>query len=440
MDALIGVSPENYVLPETITTDFEIENNDQTLTFIPPTNTEDVKSNSTFALSSSSSSSYSSADLIGEDLLTEILLLLPVISLIRFTSTSKHWNSLIKSSSFSRLRNPNLDPPSGLFFEGWDSRSKYHYVPLDSVNPIHKPPFTTLGFDSGSIRILQSCNGLLLCRNDFQKHYVYNPTTNRFATLPPHNNYNIPDTVCYMTLAFDPSKSCKYKVVCNYMHKAMMTEIYSSESGKWNNISNESMDDLVDIDNDRGVYGHNAVHWMSFPNRLVYLKLEEEVVDYIDLDTPDTTVYGTILDEFLAECCEGMLLVVRCCRFRRLNVYVIKKDYSEWGIKYHVDLEEVIRVYPNMVTRLGLHFVVQSLVVGEREEDSFVVMELPGKLIQYKFVANRRILQLCDFSKKSHNQGGFFPKTIFQLSDFTPENRRFINGSCFHFIPSLAAV
>ena len=221
------------------------------------------------------------------------------------------------------------------------------------------------------------------------------------------------------------------------MYRGMTIEIYSSESGKWK-ILNERTDDLVDLD--RGVYGHNAIHWMSFPNRLVYLKLDSERLDYLDIDTPDTTEYG-ILDEFLAESRDGMLLVVRCCRVRRLNIYEIKKDYSEWSIKYHIDLEEVIRVYPSMMTRLGLHFMVQSLVIGGKEEDSFIVLELPGKLIQYKFVVNT-ISQLRDFTTEIRRcvHGGFFPKTIFQLSDFTPENRRFINGSCFHFIPSLAGV
>ncbi|XP_076889041.1 F-box protein At5g07610-like [Bidens hawaiensis] len=425
MEPLTGVSPENHISPESITITTPLSNHNNNEEYIP------TNSNST-----------SSADLIAssQDLLTEIFLLLPVISLLRFTSASKQWYSLIKSPNFTFLRNPYLDPPSGLFFEGWDARSRYNYVPLQTRNPVNiiNPPFTSLGFDSGCIKILQSCNGLLLCGNDFQKYYVYNPTTNRFITLPKHCNYN-PDTSCYMTLAFDPANACGYKVVCNYMYKVMKIEIYSSVVGKWK-VLDECVDDLVDVF-DRGVYGHNAIHWMSFPNRLVYLKLDEEVVRYIDIDTPDTTVYGTILDEFLAESCDGMLLVVRCCRLRRLNVYEIKKDYSEWCIKYHVDLEQVIRVYPNMVTRLGLHFIVQSLVIGEweREEDSFVVLELPGKLIQYNFMVNT-IFQLCDFSKKSHHQGGFFPKTIFQLSDFTPENRRFINGSCFHFIPSLAAV
>ncbi|KAD0657020.1 hypothetical protein E3N88_43910 [Mikania micrantha] len=433
METLIGVSPEKYMSPEKYTTALANDNNERTLTFIRPT---DVNDNST--TSGCLSSSYSSpADLIGssQDFLTEIFHRLPVISLVRFTSVSKQWYTLIKSSSFCLLRNPNLAPPSGLFFEGWDARYKYHYVPLESNNPvlINKPPFTTLGFDSGKIKILQSCNGLLLCVNDFQKHYVYNPTTSQFTTLPQHNNHN-PDTGCYMTLAFDPSRSSQYKVVCNCMHKLSTIEIYSSESGIWK-VSKECMDDLADIDG--GVYGHNAVHWMSFPNRLVCLKLDDELVHHVDIDTPDTTIYG-ILDEFLAESCDGMLLVVRCCRFRRLNVYEIKKDYSEWSMKYHVDLEAVIRVYPNMVSRLGVHFIVQSLVVGE-DESSFVVMELPGKLIRYNFLENR-ISQMCDFSKKNQKKGGFFPKTIYQLSDFTPENRRFINGNCFHFIPSLAAV
>ncbi|KAI3502152.1 hypothetical protein L1887_30183 [Cichorium endivia] len=436
MEPLVGGSPETSLLPEMVAMALGIKNNERTLTFLRPTHAGNVKVISTSGRSSSNSSA---ADLIAsnEDLLSEIFLRLPVIPLVRFMCVSKQWNLFIKSSSFLLPRNPNPVPPSGLFFEGWDARYKYHYVPLDFGNLVNKPPFTTLRFDSGSIKILQSCNGLLLCVNDFQKYYVYNPTTNRFTILPQLNNFN-PDVICCMTLAFDSSKSSHYKVVCNYMYRVMMIEIYSSESGKWK-ISNENTDDLVDLD--RGVYGHNAIHWMSFPNRLVYLKLDSELLHYINIDTPDTTVYGTILDEYLAESREGMLLVVRCCRFRRLNVYEIKKDYSEWSIKYHVDLEEVIRVYPNMLTRLGLHFMVQSIVLGGREEDSFIVLELPGKLIQYKFVTNT-ISQLRDFTSESRRcvHGGFFPNTIFQLSDFTPENRRFINGSCFHFIPSLAGV
>ncbi|XP_071712694.1 F-box protein At5g07610-like [Rutidosis leptorrhynchoides] len=407
-----GTSPENYP-PETDSTLFRINNGTIASTCIHPIDTKNeikTNSNSTPCISSTNSSA---CDLIAssQDLLTEIFHRLPVISVIQLMSVSKNWYNFIKSSGLIlRNPNPNLNPnpnpPSGLFFEG-------------------------------VIKILQSCNGLLLCANDFQNYYVYNPTTKCAKTLPLLNNYN-PDSVCCMALAFDPAKSCEYKVVCSYMYKIMMIEIYSSRTKKWKSI-NQSMDDLVDVD--RGVYGHNAIHWMSFPNRLVYLKLDEELLHYIDIDTPDTTIYGTILDEFLAESSDGMLLVVRCCRFRRLNVYEIKKDYSDWSIKYHVDLEEVIRVYPSMMTRLGLHFVVQCLVLGVREEDSFIVLELPGKLIQYKFVLNT-ISQLYDFSNESRrvHQGGFFPKTIFQLSDFTPENRRFINGNCFHFIPCLAAV
>ncbi|KAI3694023.1 hypothetical protein L1987_76981 [Smallanthus sonchifolius] len=157
METPKGISPGNYASPETVTTALANENNQRTVTFILPTETEDTKANSTSGLSSSYSSA---ADLIAssQDLLTEIFLLLP--------------------------------------------------------------------------------------------------------------------------------------------------------------ISNESMDDLVDID--RGVYGHNAIHWMSFPNRLVYLKLDEhELVHYVDIDTPDTTIYGTILDEFLAECCDG-------------DKYLVHKQSPKW--------------------------------------------------------------------------------------------------------------
>ncbi|GJT73523.1 F-box protein-like protein [Tanacetum coccineum] len=433
MEHVVEHPPENAILPETITTTLATKNNEIKVTFIQSTNKKEEKPKLT-------SNHSSSADIIAssQDLLTEIFLRLPVITLVRFTCVSKQWNTFIKSHGIMLTRNlNNPEPPLGLFFEGWDVRYKYRYVPLDIGNSVSKPPFKTLSFDVGAIKILQSCNGLLLCVNDFQKYYVYNPTTNQYTMLPQHNYYNLHSIIC-MTLAFDSSRSCHYKVVCIYMHGVMKMEVYSSESRKWK-VLNESMDDLVDVD--RGVYGHNAIHWMSFPNRLVYLKLDEEILHDIDIDTPDTTIYGTILDEFLAESRDGMLLVVRCSTFRRLNVYEIKKNYYDWCIKYYVDLEEVIRVYPRLVTRLGLHFVVQSFVLGEREEDSFIVLELPGLLIQYKFLLNS-ISQLRDFTNDSRRctHGGFFPKTMFQLSDFTPENRRFINGSCFHFIPSLAAV
>ena len=61
--------------------------------------------------------SSSPADTVAyvDDLLTEILLRLPVKSLLRFKSVSKHWYFLITSPNFKLLRSRNRNPPSGMF-------------------------------------------------------------------------------------------------------------------------------------------------------------------------------------------------------------------------------------------------------------------------------------------------------------------------------------
>ncbi|XP_059669335.1 F-box protein At5g07610-like [Cornus florida] len=120
------------------------------------------------------------------DLLIQILLHLPIRSLFRFKSMSKHWLSLITDPHFSRLQNHNTRSPSGLFLRrsSFVINPEYDFVPLDDGSST-RAPFRSLTFvnDPYGLIILQSCNGLLCCCsyrliNGKRKYYIYNPTTN----------------------------------------------------------------------------------------------------------------------------------------------------------------------------------------------------------------------------------------------------------------------
>ena len=151
-----------------------------------------------------------------DDLLTEILVRLPVLSLVYFKSVSKRWLSLIKDASVTFRR--KLDPLSGLFLKKYSSKEdysesySYDFLPLDIRIPICRSSFT---FDpvvrlKRDVEILHSCNGLLLfCTSG--NIYVYNPSiTNMFKLIPE------PDNVTHyysgLKMAFDPTKSPHYKL------------------------------------------------------------------------------------------------------------------------------------------------------------------------------------------------------------------------------------
>ncbi|XP_050369139.1 F-box protein At5g07610-like [Argentina anserina] len=180
-----------------------------------------------------------------EELLTEILVSLPVRSLLRFKCVSKHWLSLISNPEFYErhtLRNPN--PRVSAFFSSITHNKIFNSVPLIGKHEI-PIPFKALNEQvPGSLDIIQSCNGLFLCepRDRYQKRiYVVNPTTRKFCALSLPKGHGKRSFVRY-GLAFDPSKSPYYKVigVGNYTSIVddrydgnYQIDIYSSRTRDW---------------------------------------------------------------------------------------------------------------------------------------------------------------------------------------------------------------
>ncbi|KAL3650396.1 hypothetical protein CASFOL_006799 [Castilleja foliolosa] len=340
-----------------------------------------------------------------DDLLTEILLRLPMKSLIRFKLVSKHWHSLITNPKFCIFRNPNPNPAIGLFLHCSDFRSnpRIEYVPFSHVE---NPPFKKLKFanDPSGIRIVQSCNGLLLCSSsrarDYNRiYYVYNPTTNKYTTLPKLGNVDGISTrskIHGMSLAFDPTKSPHYKVVCvrgslvsgEYHYQF---EVYSSETGPWRKCG-EPFTAQVKFGN--GVYWNGAIHWISHGRTVeaMYFDTERRMLQTMPMP-PIEDGWDWWSNYYFGESCDQLHYVEIAGPQIRVNVYEMRRDYSEWFAKYKVDLAPVVAAYPGMI-RNGVHptdwyyydISVLSMVRGEKEEGSFLVLQIAGQVVRYNHV------------------------------------------------------
>ncbi|XVF54919.1 hypothetical protein PTKIN_Ptkin05aG0219300 [Pterospermum kingtungense] len=346
------------------------------------------------------------------DILINILLHLPGKSLLRFRNVSKQWLSLISSPYFSSRFHKTSMFPSGLFLRKHASSSKpiYHFISLDGKQDDEPLRSFTFVDDPAGVKILQSCNGLLLCCSNTligeqnRNYYIYNPTTDQYTTLPMPG-YRIPNTIFGVFLAFDPSKSPHYKVVfvrsSNTSIYHYQLDIYSSETHFWSFSS-----EIPNINYSQGVYCCGSIHWMIQNSRdLLCFDVDEERFRRIpmpeipdDWDQPKCRYFGE---------CQGRLLLVLTNdkhSTRLFDVYEMERDYSRWFVKHQVDLNELISAYPDMRDSYSDpsdwdHHAFRILAIGykESEEGSFMVLHIPGKAITYSF-KDRTFRLLYDFA------------------------------------------
>ncbi|GJR20676.1 hypothetical protein Tco_0969203 [Tanacetum coccineum] len=308
-----------------------------------------------------------------------------------------------------RSQIPNLDPPSGLFLLRPARIYDYDFVPLD--NRIRDPRCATL---AGSIyKILQSCNGLLLCctRIPSDDYYVYNPSINNMFKLLPQCDKNL---ALYlggggqMRMAYDPTKSPHYKVFHaelfhNQPGSFIQIQTYSSQTGNWSAYAARLYPPACFCYFYKGIYWNNAIHWLNCPDgqTILHYKLD---VDHQVLTNIQTRV--TLDDDKVDSDCQlfesrGFLLFVTLFdtdHVPKLNIYGMRNEDSVWSVKYIVNLDEV-RIFPkiwSVATSFWASFGVLSIILGEREDDSFLVMVLYDKVVRYNFVS-QTVSTLCDF-------------------------------------------
>lgn len=217
-----------------------------------------------------------------------------------------------------------------------------------------------------------------------------------------------------MSLAFDPSKSPHYKVVC--VRRSEMSpdhfqiEIYSSETGPWR-VSGQPFIAHSNTNFKGGVYWNGCIHWINdwgVPDFL-YFNVDQERLDTMPMP-PNVGFWIDKRDIYFGESNDHLHLIDVYPYSALFNVYEMKRDYSGWFAKYDVDLNPVSNVFSGMAIKLfdpiggeidekDYAFAILSLVRKERAEDdsSFLVLEIPGKAIRYNLV-DKCLEELCEFA------------------------------------------
>ncbi|KAK1399688.1 hypothetical protein POM88_009551 [Heracleum sosnowskyi] len=314
-----------------------------------------------------------------EDLLIQILLHVPIKTLLNFKSVSKQWLSLITNPHFVRLRNTRSTSASSLFFAISDCSNNpdYQFIPLE-VTDVSPTPFKTL------------------------------------------------------EMAFDPIESPHYKVVCVRRSKTtrqlFQIEIYSSEYRLWR-VSGQPFAAPRDTQFQYSTYWNGSVHWK---NRFIYMgvhqdepytlrfNIDGERVEQMPLPMRNiVTVKWNVRKKVSNYCAAsyigesgghwylvehltvpmnhsdftGCLMCMRWLKTTQTDATVMERSL----LAISLVVPEIIKYRYNRCSGYKLNIL--SLVrSGEEKDASFLVVEIPGgKLVRYNF-ADKTVKILREFT------------------------------------------
>ncbi|GJW27754.1 hypothetical protein Tco_0044629 [Tanacetum coccineum] len=112
---------------------------------------------------------------------------------------------------------------------------------------------------------------------------------------------------------------------------------------------------------------------------------------------------------------------------REFTICEMRKGCSVWSIKYLVDTDDFMSPLPK---GWSIWSIVWSIVLGEREEDSFLVINLSGKVVEYNLISKilREIYDMGSNQDANDYIHGFIAPLQCMLWDLKKLIIRFMNS------------
>ncbi|XP_062160487.1 F-box/kelch-repeat protein At3g23880-like [Alnus glutinosa] len=247
-----------------------------------------------------------------EDLVIQILVWLPVVSLLRFKSVCKSWYALITNQNFITkhlLHNKNIN--TQLLLKTRDKTTEDYVVSTISyetlqVSRTHPLPPECLGIDKISIFVAGSCNGLV-CLHDYRS-VIWNPATKETKVVPKSNLPRIVPAgyltrIDNMSFGFD-AKTNDYKIIhfvriydpwSEYYEPynrgvIHQKEVYSLRADSWRKVDGPPCF-LSTFDVGSRIYINGMASWLAYENDCKVFVLSFDMSDEAFLKTPLPDTY-----------------------------------------------------------------------------------------------------------------------------------------------------
>ncbi|XP_057438933.1 F-box/kelch-repeat protein At3g23880-like [Lotus japonicus] len=282
-----------------------------------------------------------------QDLITEILLRLPVKSLVRFKAVCKFWRSLISDPHFARTHF-ELAAPRFVF-------NTFHGIrTMDLDGPLSSNPLSgaiNIDFLPTSIVIVGSCRGFLLLLDSIGSLYLWNPATRVYKPIPSPT-YNV--FSCLYGFGYDSSKD-DYLVVLVYQPKSsprLHVQFFSLRDNMWKYVGGGSGTDLpslnlsCNVNVKAGLLFNETIHWLAYDHdRLLNVIIAFDLTEKRLLEIPQPDDLACDLS-YCNLWVHGRFLSLSVSRFYTIEIWVMEKYkvHSSWTKTIVLSLSHIFPV------------------------------------------------------------------------------------------------